>query len=653
MCAISIVICLLFALFGVPSRASDIPADRPLLPSAVESQPRSDYYWDSVPVGGTAQLLTLFCKACRASKTESSDAPLVSVLRDTLGDSDTRNDRVSYVWLLGYSHPNLGRKILSAVPFFYWRVGKGSNLVSERDTAPLLDLTQPRHPVLSEVGRNILQWTFFDGTVTPLRATSRAYRSNELDHERLYLEEAVSYLRAAPASGDRSSLTQTQLDTAIARLELRKQLLGGLVSDSGAVRLGEHSGFEQERIRSRNWELLRQCAEKTGLLFEPLNLAGVSGEYAMLWYPLERAAASTGISLGPVWKLLSLQDPSKDDPAKLAKLPAFFRSVDDRGALLSATSPSDRQIRLVPLGVYNLNYPKLPLLVVDFRDRLHQRRHEMAQRTINEITAGVIGISHFTNWYYYVAADLYDFVIERHGGAMDQAARLDSYSQFRARLALDRNLDPRLHRELQSRLDSAAINPLDGVPAREVDAASARYRLLSAQTENDSKLSTRLDHARRAELALFGESNKAQVSQILLHGATLGLYTHRATTDPSNLDTLDRERRFQVDLEFLDSLANAGTPPEVAYDSAKIRASLTELGLLIPQIGIPKLQTRAAAVIGQVKALSQDPDLQADCSRVLLAIDSGTPASPRSSALRIASSSHAVMDPPTMAIAVK
>ena len=92
------------------------------------------YYWKSIPVGDTAQLLTLVCRECRTSNPGSHDLPLVSILRDTLGDTDPRNDRVMYVWLLSYKRPNIGQRILSAVPFFYWRVGERSGEVSPRDT---------------------------------------------------------------------------------------------------------------------------------------------------------------------------------------------------------------------------------------------------------------------------------------------------------------------------------------------------------------------------------------------------------------------------------------------------------------------------------------------------------------------------------------
>ena len=468
--------------------------------------------------------------------------------------------------------------------------------MGSHDTAPLLDLTTPEHPVLSEVGRDLFQWTALDPMVTPVRATSRAYRTNTTDDERLHLSEAVGYLRSAPTSNDSSALTQSQLDTVIARLELRKKLLGGLVDDRQAARVGQEDGFEQERIRTRNWELLRECAEKTGLVFDPIELAGSGERYAILWFPRGATHQSNGLALNPIWKLLNIRDPWKDDRLK-----------------------SGGPIQLVPLAVYSLDYPKLPLLLLDFRDKLRVRRHEMTQRSINEITAGVIGISHFTNWYYYVAADLYDFISARHGGAVNEAARLDAYSQFRADLALDRQLDPRLRAEMENRVQSIAVNPLGADAAREIQAAKARYGRLQEEADN-GVLAKRLDQERRAELAQFGASRQGRFAWLALHDATLGLYTKRAKEDQTVMAQLDRDRRIQRNLNFLDSLSQNGTQPEIAYSASQIDASVSELNVLLPGVESRDVRAHAAATLRRIQALSRDKDLQAGCESALVAL---------------------------------
>ena len=652
---------LLLAIF-VPALSvvfgADIPPIR-LQTTTVRETSQVTYHWRAMPVaGGTAQLLTLFRGLHTSERggpenAESSDVPLVSVLRDTLGDSDPENDRVSYVWLLSYVRPNLGQRILSAVPFFYWRVSDGSKSVGGGATAPLMDLTAPQHPVVSEIGRNLLQWTTLDPMIMPVRATSRAYRTNQIDDERLHLEEAIGYLRNAPVSNGNSELTQMQLDTVVARLELRKRLLGGLVSERRAAELGRESGFDEERIRSRNWELLRQCAEKTQLIFEPLNIAqtapsGNASQYAILWFPLNSSFQNSGTSLGAIWKLLNIKNPWNDARLKEWRGRTYDRSLDGNGSLLPAGTDGPQQVALVPLGIYSLNYPKLPLLLVDFRDKIQIRRHEMAQRSINEITSGVIGISHFTNWYYYVAADIYDFVTSRHGAAMSQAERLDCYSRFGVDLALDHTLDATLHKQIQDHLQSFGVNPLESAPHREIEIAQTRYSALLTEAEDDNgKFNAQLERDRRAELAVFGETGRTRMLHDLLHDVTLGRYTHRAKKDSDNLAMLDRDRRIDYQLSFLDSLIDASTPPEVTYSNSQLHASLIELSELMPGVQSSSLRTHAETTIEQLRSLSRDAELQTDCSEALLAVMRDTKSSP----LKSASASSAVPLPGTVALA--
>jgi hypothetical protein len=607
---------------------ADTPRTSPI-PTALENN-HASYYWQASRVGDTAELLTLFCRSCAAAAVTGQDTPLVAVLRDTLGDNSTQNDRLIYVWLLTYSRPSFGQHLLSAVPFFYWRVAEGSARVSPRDTKPLLDLTAPRHPVLADVSRELLQYAVLDPTMLPIRATSRAYRSNGEDHQRLHLEEAISYLNEAPSATSEAEPTSGQLHTLIARLELRKKLLGGFVSERNAAKFGERQNFEQERIRLRNWELLRQSAERTGLIFEPMDLAGTTGQYALLSFSQTGRAAPAGPPLAADWKLLGIRNPWKDP--RIAALPAR----DGR----------------TPLGFYSLNYPRHPLLLVDFRDKLHLRGHEIVQRSINEITSGIIGISHITNWYYYVGADLYNFVVSRRGGATNQAERLDCYSQFRVALALDQQLDPTLRAQLHRRGASLAVNPLEASMRREVETARARYSLLTDAGGDDGRLARQLQKSRRAELAEFGTSPKRQFAADFLHNITLGLYTRRAEESRGNLAKLDSYRRIQSDLGFLDGLAAAGTAPEVAFQPALIKPAINDLAARLQQISSLKVRAHAQQTLRRVRELSQDSTLQADCSSALALLEYrpllqapvkaavlGVPAAP------LASLSEASLDP--------
>ena len=620
--------------FGIVSAAAAASVELPsqhtaVLSESVKPDP-TRYYWKTTPVGNTAQLVTLFCGSCgtasddvdtvtRADADKSGgDVPLVSVLRDTLGDRNPRNDRLLYVWLLSYIHPNAAQYILSAMPFLYWRIGEGSSSASHT-VSPLLNLTTPERSLVFKVGRQILQSSLLDASATPIRAVSRAYRGNESDYQRLRLEEAAAYLRKSPISDGDNGLSRSELDTVIARLELHKRLLGGLVTGRNVAQVGAEAGYAQERIRSRDWEVLRQCAERTGLIFEPLKLAGSTAKYGILWFSPGAVPPAPGQSLRPIWKLLNIRNPWTDRRLRNWHGPAYIRTLDENGSLLPAGSSGVTHVRLIPLGVYSLDYPTAPLLLVDFRNGLHIRRHEMTQRAINDVTAGIIGISHFSNWYYYAAADLYDFVVSRHGSAMNETARLDCYSQFRAAVALDQKLDPRLRDQIQRRMSSLAFNPLEGSPGKALQLARAHYQVLLAEAQ-DGRLSSRIDKERRGELANFGASRRARFARIVLHGATFGTYTHRVKKSDENLTALDHERRILYQLSFLDSLVDAGTAPEVAYAPGRIQASIAEVGDLIPRIRSAAVRTHAIHTLQQLQEISQSSDLQANCATALASL---------------------------------
>jgi hypothetical protein len=541
--------------------------------------------------------------------------PLVSVLRDTLGDQSAANDRISDVWLLTYAEPNLGQKLLSAVPFFFWHFGGSESVKPTAPVKPFLNLTSTRGASIADGTRQILQWTVLDPMMMPVRASSRAYRTNQVDHERLHLEEAVSYLRQAPASDGTTGLTQHEIDVVVARLELRKTLLGGFVSARAAARLGAESGYEMDRVRTRNWEILRQCAEKGGLLFEPLRLAGTTNDYAVLWFPVDESPEPQGQPLSIVWKILNIKNPWSDE--RLRHSEPYLRWVSESGELLPHEEPDGKPVHLAPLAVYSLTYRKQPLILIDFRDKLRVRRHELAQRSINEVTSGVLGLSHFANWYYFAGADLYDFIASRRGTAVSQAERLDCYSQFRVDIALDQQLDPRLHGAIQARIDSLAVDPLEAKTSRELQNAELRHDALQHEIVS-GRLLTLLNNERRYELASYGESTKEAAGRELLHVMTFGKYTPSANGGNNLLAQLDCYRRVQNDLDFLNALTQAGTPPEVSYDDAHLASSVSELQSLIPRVPSQHLRRTALELLSRVRALSNDSGFRGQC---LLAIN--------------------------------
>jgi hypothetical protein len=134
-------------------------------------------------------------------------------------------------------------------------------------------------------------------------------------------------------------------------------------------------------------------------------------------------------------------------------------------------------------------------------------------------------------------------------------------------LALDRGIDPSLKEDMERRIQWLTVNPLEAPPEREIQNAIARYNLLVTEARENGDLVALVDQEHRFELSSFGESEKTKLAKSMLHAATLGLYKQRAKRD--DIFTLDRERRVTYQLRFLDSLVQAATPPEIAYDSLR------------------------------------------------------------------------------------
>ena len=71
---------------------------------------------EKIPVAGGAELITVFGKFAGDAPAAEERVPLLSVLRDTLGDGIRENDRLRYVWVFTYARPDLKKQAASAVP---------------------------------------------------------------------------------------------------------------------------------------------------------------------------------------------------------------------------------------------------------------------------------------------------------------------------------------------------------------------------------------------------------------------------------------------------------------------------------------------------------------------------------------------------------
>jgi hypothetical protein len=619
---------------NIPNSNVPIPATRATGPMPAEA----DFAWQVETLEDGAELLTLIAKVDHAvpsgegrklahSKAKVADdpVPLLSVLRDTLGDKNPKNDRLLTIWLFTDPRPTNGRRILSAVPFYYRRADD-ANAPREARLTKLSDLTQPESHVASSVGHSLVQWMVLDGLSTPVRASSRTYRTNEVDARRLYLEEALTFLLRARESGAQSPLSHAEMDNLIGRLYLSKQAFGGLTGDRRLAEVAEEQEVTRKIAQGQNWEILRQAAEKTGLIFEPIQVAGISGEFALLWInadvpgsahlPAPDSPATTSI-----FRLLSISNPAASGALKHWNGYEELRSFNSDGALLPLGEKGDSEHQLIPIALYSLDYTRVPLLLIDFQDPTRAKRREISQRAVNDVVHGVLGLSMVTNWYFFAGNAVFEYIQARHGSALDQGSRLDCYARFRAALMLDHDLDGDFRSYMRDRLSRMATNPLEVSPDWELEIAELNYQQLKAKLAKPS-FGESLDNQRRAEMAEASESGAQRVKADIEHAVTLGAYTKKVPKSQFNLIELDHERRIQADLAILEKATRHSTDPDVAYDHVVIANAVAELADLMDANTPAADQRRARIVIAKLKASSKSQTLLANSAQLDEALES-------------------------------
>ena len=369
----------------------------------------------SVPSG--AEIVTIIAVA-----PDKTEIPLLSVLRDTLGDADPRNDRLRSVWILTAASPSPMQRVAAAVPFFYWRPSPGNR--ADKDTSAVLDLANASRSVWTSLAQSLTQVLAIDGTGAMIRASSRHYRTNVADRRRAQLVEGRAVLATLEEHPEiRDAFSEAELLEMEARLSLASQTMGGLVTEKKLPEGYMSRRNQLQQARGHNWELLRQQAELNGLDFQPLGI-GDSQTHALLW--IAREDVESGHSFDG--QLLGIRNPFGDKRLRNWRGIVATRCTHSTGREVEPETPGSAARELIPLALYALDYPKVPLLLVDFRDAQSAKRREMFGHAMNDLVSGVLGISSWGNWPYMASSFGWNFIRTRHGAATDGARRLEAYS---------------------------------------------------------------------------------------------------------------------------------------------------------------------------------------------------------------------------------
>src|SRR5215216_2294530 len=208
---------------------------------------------ERVEVPGGAELITVHAKLAGLESTDDNWVPLVSILRDTLGDKNPENNRLRYVWPLTYTRPTTKQRLAAAIPFFYTRVGNKEKLT--KTPPPALDLASPESDVWDKIFWTALQNILLDPYGTPIKASTSSYRRNSSDYRRSHIIRALSVLKLYEAVKGKSAFTPAEMAAIQARLLLSEKTFGGLVDDSNLQSYYAKQTTLTRDERGHNWEL--------------------------------------------------------------------------------------------------------------------------------------------------------------------------------------------------------------------------------------------------------------------------------------------------------------------------------------------------------------------------------------------------------------
>src|SRR5215218_5817262 len=194
---------LALALSASPVRGQDAAARAEAASAAAQADglvpdaTRPQFRIETTAVENGAELLTVFGSLRGlggADAADGGDVPLVSVLRDSLGDRNPENDKLRYVWVYTYAAPTFRQRVASGVPFLYARVGNGEHAKAGGMPPPVIDLAAPG----GDVWRRFL-WLALQGVaVHPLgsvaTAASNSLRRNAGRYRQAHLIRALAVL---------------------------------------------------------------------------------------------------------------------------------------------------------------------------------------------------------------------------------------------------------------------------------------------------------------------------------------------------------------------------------------------------------------------------------------------------------------------------
>ena len=568
---------------------------------------------EKIEVPGGAELITVEAKLIGLESDKNDKwIPLVSILRDTLGDDNPENNRLRYVWPLTYTRPTARQKLAAAIPFFYTRVGNKEG--TTKTPPPALDLAAPESDVWNKIFWAALQNVLLDPYGTPIKASTSSYRRNTSDYRKSHIIRALSVLSLYEAVEGESALSKSEMATIQARLLLTDKTFGGLVDD---VNLRNYYAMKTTQVRDErghNWELLRQRAEAESLYFEPLQMPDGSATHALLWVAKRDLVKLQGAPYKS--RFLNIANPWNDKRLLDWRGYEETRYFDAENHLVSSGTPGAEAVEMIPLALYGLDNPKIPVLLVDFRDSYNPKKREMSRRVLNDVTRNFLSLSKFGNLPVFLGRTVFDFVTGRRGMDVNQPSRLQTYSQLKLLMALNNSLEPKLREEIGGRLERISLNPFENDLNAEANLALEQYDALVAFAKDPKGLAARIERDRRAEMMPLEHGRTARIALRTLNVLTFGKYVHREEPSDDTVRRLDVARSLQYHTKFLEQIAKSTAEIEITSNMHDVMRSLRFIAEHGADAG-----SGAASVTAKIFARTKDDEARRACLDSLSRID--------------------------------
>ena len=595
------------------------PAAEPTPPLTSPENSQPQFGIERLPIVGGAELITIFgrLEGLKDGVASTPETPLVSVVRDTLGDANPENDRLRYVWMLAYTSPSWSQRMAAAVPFLYKRVGSKTRASTE-PPPPLIDLAVTDAQVWNNFFWTAIQNLFFDSYAIPVKASSRTYRRNLADYRRAHVIAALAILSLYEATeGTPPVFTDAELKEIQGRLLLSDKMFGGIVNSDRLERVVDGNMTLTRDLRGHNWELLRQRAESESLYFEPLTFPDGTATHAILWVSRADLAAQPARPFDS--RFLNIASPWADKRLKNWNGYIETRYFDSDSRPVSAGTPGAHPVEMIPLALYGLDHPKIPILLVDFRDAMNAKKREMSRRVLQDVTRDVFSLSAFGDVPYFLSRSLYNFVTGRRGMDLNQPSRLQSYAELKLLLSLDASLDADLRKEVEERLERVPLNPLLNDGSAEARIANEQYKALLEYARKPEGLAARLQRDRRAEMVPLKHGRGEQMLFRLANVLSFGRYIHRETDTPELTARMELARRIEYHSRFLRKVAASSPQVEIVWNIDDVRRSLEFLTANGAEAG-----GKTARAAGRIFTRTEDAETRRLCVSALSRINDKT-----------------------------